>query len=168
MTPAPIPADDADRLAALRQLLILDTAPDERFDKIVAFAAYEFDAPIVLISLIDSERQWFKSRLGVDVCETPREMSFCGHAIVEAGIMVVPDAAVDPRFADNPMVINSPFIRFYAGAPLTLASGHTVGTLCIADMAPRQFDATSLAILSTLRDLVVQELSLPGGGGNAG
>lgn len=164
MIPAPIPEDDAERLASLYELLILDTPPHERFDKIVAFAAFEFEAPIVLISLIDNDRQWFKSKVGLLACETPREISLCGHAILRSEIMVVCDAVNDPRFADNPLVVGAPFIRFYAGAPLTLKSGHAVGTLCIIDTVPREFDDTSLAILSTLRDLVVQELASPDGG----
>jgi GAF domain-containing protein len=167
MIPAPIPEADGERLAALYQLLILDTPPQERFDKIVAFAAYEFDAPIALISLVDSDRQWFKSKLGISACETTRDISFCGHAIMQPDIMVIPDAATDPRFSDNPLVVGAPFIRFYAGAPLTLKSGHAVGTLCIIDTAPREFDDTSLAILLTLRDLVVQELVSPNGGAGA-
>lgn len=164
MITAPIPEGDGQRLAALYKLLILDTPPHERFDKIVAFAAYEFEAPIVLISLIDSNRQWFKSKLGISACETTRDISFCGHAIMQSDIMVIPDAATDPRFSDNPLVVGAPFIRFYAGAPLTLKSGHAVGTLCIIDTAPREFDDTSLAILLSLRDLVVQELASPDGG----
>lgn len=164
MIPAPIPEDESERLAALYDLLILDTPPHERFDKIVAFAAYEFEAPMVLISLIDRDRQWFKAKLGLSTCETTREISFCGHAILRPEIMVVFDAATDPRFFDNPLVVGAPFIRFYAGAPLTLKSGHTMGTLCIIDTVPREFDDTSLAIFLTLRDLVVKEMGSPDGG----
>ncbi len=158
MTAAPIPEDEGERLTALYRLLILDTPPQERFDKIVAFAAYEFEAPIVLISLVDRNRQWFKSKLGIAVCETARDISFCGHTIMHPAIMVVPETAADPRFSDNPLVTGAPFIRFYAGAPLILASGHAAGTLCVIDTVPREFDDISIAILSTLRDLVVQEL----------
>lgn len=159
MLPAPIPDNDAERLAALHALLILDTPPEQRFDKIVAFAATEFDVPIALISLLDRDRQWFKARIGLNACETGRDISFCGHAIVHADIMVVPDALEDERFADNPLVTGEPFIRFYAGAPLTLSSGHAPGTLCLIDTKPRRLDQVELAILSTLRDLVVLELS---------
>lgn len=161
MLAAPIPANDAERLDALFQLLILDTPPEERFDKIVAFAAAEFDMPIVLISLIDTDRQWFKSALGVNVCQTGRDISFCGHAITQPGIFVIPDALADQRFADNPLVTGYPHLRFYAGAPLILDSGLAIGTLCLIDTKPRQLDAIELAIHATLRDLVVQELNSP-------
>lgn len=164
MTPAPIPADDARRLRALRELLILDTPPEERFDRLVAFAAEEFDVPIALISLIDEQRQWFKARVGLEACETSREISFCGHAILQPGFFEVLDAARDPRFADNPLVVGAPFIRFYLGAPLTLPGGATVGTLCLIDNRPREFDAMSHAILGTLRDLAVAELAGRGEG----
>lgn len=159
MTPAPIPANDAERLQALRELLILDTPPEERFDRIVEFAASEFDVPIALISLIDEQRQWFKARVGLTACETSREISFCGHAIVQSELFEVLDAALDPRFADNPLVLGDPFIRFYIGAPLTLPGGATVGTLCLIDTRPREFDAMDRAILGTLRDLAVAELA---------
>jgi len=159
MQAAPIPLDDAARLAALHALLILDTPPEERFDKIAAFAAAEFDVPIVLVTLVDTGRQWFKARIGLPVCETGRDISFCGHAILQPEIMVVPDAREDVRFADNPLVTGDPFIRFYAGAPLQLPSGERLGTLCLIDRVPRTLDALELGILSTLRDLVVLELA---------
>jgi len=158
MLAAPIPADDKERLAALRALLILDTPPEERFDKIVQFAATEFDMPIALLSLIDENRQWFKAIVGLDVCETGRDISFCGHAILQPDIFVIPDARADERFADNPIVTGEPYVIFYAGAPLQLASGFTVGTLCLIDRKPRQLDATELAILTTLRDLLLEEM----------
>lgn len=159
MLAAPIAANDAERLAALRALLILDTPPEERFDRLVEFAQSEFDVPIALISLVDGERQWFKSNIGLPVCETPRDISFCGHAIHADRPLVVPDATLDPRFADNPLVVGEPRIRFYAGAPLILPGGHAVGTLCLIDRTPRTLDAMDLAILETLRDLVVGELA---------
>lgn len=158
MLPAPIPADDEDRLRALRELLILDTPPEARFDRIVAFAAEEFDVPIALVSLVDRERQWFKARVGLDVCETAREISFCGHAIAQPGLFEVLDAAHDPRFVDNPLVVGAPHIRAYLGAPLRMPDGATLGTLCLIDTRPRQFDDMDRAILGTLRDLVVAEL----------
>lgn len=163
MMPAPIPADDEARLAALRELLILDTPPEERFDRIVEFAAAEFDVPIALVSLIDRDRQWFKARVGLAACETAREISFCGHAIMQRELFEVLDAARDPRFADNPLVVGDPFIRFYLGAPLVMPGGATVGTLCLIDTRPREFDAMDRAILGTLRDLVVAELAGQGG-----
>ena len=159
MLPAPIPADDEERLRALRELLILDTPPEERFDRIVAFAASEFDVPIALITLVDRDRQWFKARVGLDACETSREISFCGHAILQPGLFEVLDAARDPRFADNPLVVGAPFIRFYIGAPLRLPGGAAVGTLCLIDTQPREFDAMDRAILGALRDLAAAELA---------
>jgi GAF domain-containing protein len=158
MKPAPIPSDDLQRLQALRELLILDTPPEERFDRVTAFAAGEFDVPICVISLVDENRQWFKARVGVDVCETPRDVSFCGHALEQSDVLLVEDTRQDERFHDNPLVTGEPHIRFYAGAPLVLASGHVAGTLCIIDTKPRQIDALDLAILGSLRDLVVAEL----------
>lgn len=159
MIEAPIPADDNDRLQALRQLLILDTPPEERFDRIVTFAAEEFEMPMVLITLVDEKRQWFKASVGLNVCETSRDISFCGHAILADETMVVPDATKDQRFFDNPFVIKEPHVRFYVGAPLKLPSGQNIGTLCMIDSVPREIDAIELAILSSLRDLVVEELS---------
>ncbi len=158
MLAAPLPRNEAKRLQALRSLLILDTPPEERFDRISAFAAQEFDVPIALVSLVDQDRQWFKSNFGLDVCETKRDVSFCGHAIAKSEPLVVPDALRDPRFADNPLVVGHPFIRFYAGAGLRLPYGQVVGTLCIMDRRPREFDKLDAAILCGLRDLVVDEL----------
>ena len=158
MQEPPRPANEPDRLQALRQLLILDTPPEERFDRLTAFAAQEFDVPTALLSLIDDDRQWFKSRVGVDSCETPRSISFCGHAILQDDIMVVPDVNQDERFIDNPLVTGEPHIQFYAGAPLKLPGGQNVGTLCLIDIKPRTLDDIDLAILSSLRDLAVEEL----------
>ena len=158
MIPAPLPPDDEQRLQALRELLILDTPAEERFDRVAQFAAEQFDMPIVLVSLVDERRQWFKARVGMDVCETDRESSFCGHAIAQPQILVVEDALADERFHDNPLVLGAPNIRFYAGAPLQLPGGAIVGTLCLIDRQPRTLDAIDLAIFSSLRELVVSEL----------
>ncbi len=158
MIPAPIPADDERRLQALREMLILDTPPEERFDRVVRFASEEFDMPMVLVSLVDAQRQWFKARVGVDACETDRESSFCGHAILQPQMMIVEDATRDERFHDNPLVTGAPFVRFYAGAPLQLPGGEIVGTLCMIDRQPRTLDAIDLAIFGSLRELVVSEL----------
>ena len=158
MQEPPRPANEPDRLQALRQLLILDTPPEERFDRLTAFAAQEFDVPTALLSLIDDDRQWFKSRVGVDSCETPRSISFCGHAILQDDIMVVPDVKQDERFIDNPLVTGEPHIQFYAGAPLKLPGGQNVGTLCLIDNKPRTLGDIDLAILGSLRDLAVEEL----------
>ena len=158
MLPAPLPANDDERLRALRELLILDTPPEQRFDRIIAFAAEEFEVPIALLSMVDRNRQWFKARIGLDVCETARDISFCGHAILSDDTLVIPDTLADPRFADNPLVTEAPSIRFYAGAPLQPTPGLRVGTLCLIDTRPRQFDAMDLAILASLRDLAEAEL----------
>lgn len=159
MLAAPIPAYDKERLAALREMLILDTPPEERFDKVVEFAAQEFDVPIALISLLDENRQWFKARVGVDVCETARDISFCGHVILQPDLFIIPDSRADERFADNPLVVNPPHVIFYAGAPLTMPSGFVIGTLCIIDHEPRTLDATEMAIFTSLRDLLLEELA---------
>ncbi len=161
ITPS-MPPNEQERLAALYELLLIDTPPERRFDTIVEFAASEFDVPICLVTLLDHERQWFKARVGLEVCSTPRDISFCGHAILQEEVMVVPDAEADERFIDNPLVISEPHIRFYAGAPLALAPGVSVGTLCIIDTKPRTLDAVELSILSSLRDLLVLELRRAG------
>ena len=158
MIPAPIPPDDAERLAALRQLLILDTPPEQRFDRIVEFATREFDQPKGTMTLIDEDRQWFKARVGVDICESDRATSFCGHAVTGHDLLVVKDLRQDPRFYDNPWVTGVEPVVFYAGAPLVLPSGHVAGTLCVYGPEPRPFDAMDRAILSNLRDLCVEEL----------
>lgn len=159
MKEPPLPLHEDDRLRALRALLILDTPPEERFDRLMDFAAREFDMPIVLLSLVDAQRQWFKARHGLDVCETARGISFCAHAILQDAVMVVPDTALDERFADNPLVTGEPHIRFYAGAPLKMPDGHNIGTFCLIDRKPRSLDAIDLAILQSLRDLAVEELA---------
>lgn len=160
MQAPPLPKDETQRLQALRELLILDTPPEERFDRVARFAAEEFEVPIALVSLIDENRQWFKARVGLPVCETHRDISFCGHAILQDGIFVIEDALLDARFADNPLVTGEPHIRFYAGAPLRLpGGGAAIGTLCLIDRRPRRLDSIGRAILGTLRDLVVEELT---------
>lgn len=158
MMKAPKPDNEIERLQALQALLMLDTPPEERFDRIAAFAASEFNVPMAMVTLVDEDRQWFKARVGLTVCETQRDVSFCGHAIMAPATMVVPDALRDPRFADNPFVIGEPYIRFYAGAPLRVPTGEIVGTLCIMDTQPRQMDRTDLLILNALRALVLEEL----------
>lgn len=149
---------EAQRLQALRALLILDTPPDERFDRIVRFAVGEFDVPMAAVTLVDEDRQWFKASHGLSMCETPRNLSFCGHAILRTECMLVPDASLDPRFFDNPLVQGAPRVRFYAGAPLVLPGGEVVGTLCLFDTRPRELDRIDLAVLGALRDLVVEQL----------
>lgn len=154
----PKPSNEKERLKALVDLLILDTPPEERFDRITQFASFEFNIPIAVISLIDQERQWFKSVVGLDVCGTPRDISFCTHAILQNEILIIEDATKDERFFDNPLVLGEPHIRFYAGAQLILPKGEMVGTLCLIDRKPRFFDNTDMLILSTLRKMVVSEL----------
>lgn len=160
MIPAPRPHDEDQRLQALRAMLILDTPPEERFDRIVRFAADEFDVPMALISLVDDDRQWFKARVGLEACQTGREESFCAHAVHDRATLLVPDALRDERFHDNPLVVGGPHIRFYAGAPLTLKSGAVVGTLCVLDTRQRDFDALDRNILEALRALAVAELEV--------
>jgi GAF domain-containing protein len=158
MIAAPLPHNEKQRLKALRDLVILDTPAEERFDRISAFAAQEFGVPMALVSLVDRDRQWFKSNFGLEARETPRDISFCGHAVTLSEPLVVPDALEDPRFADNPLVTGHPHVRFYAGAGLRLPYGQVVGTLCVMDRRPRDFDRLDIAILCSLRDLVVEEL----------
>lgn len=164
MITPPIPANEQQRLALLYDLLLLDTPPERRLDRIVEFAAIEFAVPICLISLVDSDRQWFKARFGLDVCETPRDISFCGHALASEAVLMVPDALEDLRFHDNPLVTGAPHIRFYAGAPLVCRDGLAIGTLCLIDTVPRTLDATELAILASLRELAVIALTTPEAG----
>ena len=155
----PIPADEARRLEALWALDLLDTPAEERFDRLARLARRLFNVPIALVSLVDSGRQWFKARAGLEVESTPREVSFCGHAIVGDGPLVVEDALEDPRFADNPLVTGAPGIRFYAGAPLRLRGGSALGTLCIIDRVPRLLDAEELQLLDDLARLAEAELA---------
>ncbi len=158
MKSPPLPRNESNRLLALRELLILDTPPEERFDRISAFAAKEFDVPMARVSLVDRDRLWSKSQFGMEERETPRQESFCDHAIHMPDALVVPDALKDERFCDNPMVIGKPYVRFYAGSVLRLPYGQVVGTLCIMDRRPRQFDRLDVAILGGLRDMVVEEM----------
>ncbi len=154
-----IPADEATRLEALRDLNILDTPAEERFDRITRVAMRHFGVPMALVSLVDADRQWFKSRQGLDALETPRDISFCGHAILADEILYVPNALDDARFADNPFVTDSPNVRFYAGAPLHAPTGECIGTLCIIDYKPRTFTAVDMTILRDLADCAESELA---------
>jgi phosphoribosyl 1,2-cyclic phosphodiesterase/DNA-binding response OmpR family regulator len=157
--PASRPADEADRLRALHDLGLLGTPPEERFDRLTRLAQRLFDVPIALVSFVDEHRQWFKSRLGLEVAETPREVSFCAHAIHGTGAFVVPDALLDHRFADNPCVTEPPRVRFYAGWPVRAVDGRPVGTLCIVDRRPRELGAADLQALRDLAALVEGELA---------
>lgn len=158
---APAEAQDEDaRLAALRGYEVLDSAREEAFDRITRLASAIFEVPIALVSLVDEARQWFKSDHGLGVSQTPREVSFCGHAILERAPMVVSDAQGDERFADNPLVLGAPHIRFYAGAPLVTPRGQAVGTLCLIDRQPRSLTPAQRQVLSDLAALVVDQLEL--------
>jgi PAS domain S-box-containing protein len=156
----PVPETETERLAALRGLGILDTPPEPAFDELSALAAYISHSPIALISLVDENRQWFKSRVGWTASETPRDVAFCAHAILQPDLLVVPDASVDERFANNPLVTSPPSIRFYAGAPLVTAEGHALGTLCVIDHKPRELTAAQAHALRALSHQVVAQLRL--------
>lgn len=149
-----IPPREAERLAALWQLGLLDSAPSEGFDRITRLAAKTLAIPIVLVSLLDDSRQWFKSRVGLDASETPRDVSFCGHAIYERRPFVIPDAALDERFAANPLVTGPPYVRAYLGIPLYTRDGHAIGTLCAIDRVPRSFDAVEIATLGDFAKII--------------
>lgn len=158
MLKSPIPINETLRLQALYALDILDTPAEERFDRLTRIAQYSLQAPIVLVNLVDAERVWFKSIQGLEFTESPREISFCGHAILEPEALVVQDTLADPRFSDNPLVLETPLIRFYAGVPLTLSNGLAVGSLCVLDHQPRQLSIEQLALLSDLAQCVIEEL----------
>lgn len=152
--------DEERRLATLGRYGVLDTPPEQAFDDLTRLAAQVLGTPIALVSLIDRDRQWFKSRVGIEVCSTPRDMAFCAHAIHGEDVMVVEDALQDPRFANNPLVTGDPFIRFYAGAPLIADDGLALGTLCVIDRQPRRFDATQRETLALLARQVMAQLTL--------
>lgn len=158
LTPA-IPENDAQRVQTLRQLGVLDTPPEERFDRLTRMARRWFGIPIALVSLVDENRQWFKSRAGLDIPETPRDVSFCGHALLGDQIFMVPDALADPRFSDNPLVTGHPYIRFYAGVPLRIEDGTKLGTFCIMGSEPRVLDIDECEMLLDLASMAEQELA---------
>jgi phosphoribosyl 1,2-cyclic phosphodiesterase len=154
-----LPDNEAERLAALARLNLLDSAPEERFDRFTRIAAALFGVPIALVSLIDAERQWFKSCLGYEAGQSSREVSFCAHALHRREVMVVPDALEDHRFADNPLVAGSPRMRFYAGVPLFVERNLCMGTLCLIDLKPRSFPEEKVRLLADLGALVERELA---------
>lgn len=150
MLPAPIPPNEDERIASLRRMLLLVTPDEESFDRVTRVAQQLFKVPIVLVSLIDENRQWFKSCIGLSVRETGRDVSFCGHAIMNKDLFVIEDARLDPRFADNPLVTSPPHVIFYAGRPLSNSDGHMIGTLCVFDHEPREFSPADRRALTDL------------------
>jgi len=155
-----IPANESDRLVALDRYKILDTLPEQVYDDLTQLAADICGTPIALISLVDKNRLWFKSRVGIDATETPRDISFCGHAVAESAILNVPDARLDPRFADNPLVTKAPNIRFYAGVPLITDDNFALGTLCVIDRQPHDLTEQQIRQLEALSRLVISQLEL--------
>ncbi|MBC2658981.1 sensor domain-containing diguanylate cyclase [Pseudomonas sp. MSSRFD41] len=153
------PNNEALRIQTLRALNVLDTPPEERFDRLTRLAKRLFNVPIALVSLVDGDRQWFKSCMGLEASETARDISFCGHAILGDQILTVCDAEQDMRFHDNPLVVGDPGIRFYAGCPLTVANGSKLGTLCLIDVKPRDLDDEERALLRDLARMAEQELA---------
>jgi GAF domain-containing protein len=157
---APIPLNEVKRLKVLWQYEVLDTVPEELFDDLTELAARICEAPIGMITLVDENRQWFKSKIGVTVKETSRDISFCAHAINQEDLFIVPDAAKDERFAMSPLVISEPKIRFYAGAPLITPDGYALGTLCVIDKVPRELRPDQKQALRILARHVISQLEL--------
>ncbi|TGM52918.1 GAF domain-containing hybrid sensor histidine kinase/response regulator [Leptospira adleri] len=156
----PVPENEVDRIKALKAYQILDTAPEEKFDSLTQIAAYICNSSIALISLIDSDRQWFKAKLGLEDKETPRNISFCQYAILHDELFEVEDALEDERFKDNPLVIGPPFIRFYAGAPLKTPEGYNIGTLCVIDQKPQKLNGKQKNMLKVLSNQVIANFEL--------
>lgn len=152
--------NENDRLRALHEYQILDTAPERAYDDLVELAGQICGTPIALVTLIDRDRQWFKSQLGITGSETPREEAFCAHTILGETVLVVPDARADARFVDNPSVVGDPHVRFYAGAPLLTTDGHALGSLCVVDTVPRTLSPAQLRALAALSRQVVANMEL--------
>lgn len=161
MTLYPIPHDDEKRIEVLDSFALMDTAPEREYDHIIQMASRIFDVQTVLISLVHRDRQFFKARIGLDVCQTERDVSFCTYAIMESGVFVIPDASKDERFRSNALVTGYPNIRFYAGAPLTTSEGHALGSLCLIDPKPREtFSDRDQRVLQDLAAMVLERMEL--------
>src|SRR5262249_51636399 len=155
MTSAPLPEDETTRIQTLRSYEILDTEPEQEFNDLTLLASHICRAHVAMITFIDEHRQWFKAKVGSAVSETPRDVAFCAHTILQHDVMIVPDATADRRFSDNPFVVNDPKIRFYAGAPLIAPDGQSLGTLCVVDLVPRELTESQVAALEALARQVV-------------
>ena len=160
MPEAPKTAHEDERIAVLHALGILDTPKEERFDRITRVAAALFDVPVALVSMVDVNRQWFKSCFGLDTRETDRSASFCAHAILRDEILVIEDTMADPRVSDNALVTGPPYVRFYAGQPIKAKGEHNMGTLCVIDKKPRSFDDDERALLRDLAYWAELELNI--------
>lgn len=160
MQPAPLPENESVRLSVLCQYQILDTEPEIGFDDLTQLAVTFCNTPVALISLIDAERQWFKSKVGLDISSTPRDVAFCSYTILQSDPLIVPDARLDERFATNPFVIQAPYLRFYAGVPLITPGGHALGTLCVIDFVPRELTPGQIEVLQALGRQAVAQLEL--------
>jgi GAF domain-containing protein len=153
-------ATEAARIAALNRYAILDSEPEESFDDLVTLAAHICQTPIAMLSLVDDHRQWFKSKVGVQVRETPRDSSICAHAIKQGDLFIIPDTLKDERFRENPLVTGEPHIRFYAGTPLVNEDGYALGTLCVVDREPRELDPAQKEAITALGRLALRQMEL--------
>jgi len=156
----PVPRNEPKRLKVLWDYEVLDTVPEEVFDDLTELAALVCEAPISLISLVDEDRQWFKSKFGISMSETSRDVSFCAHALNGPELLIVPDATRDRRFSSNPLVTSDPKIRFYAGAPLVTPDGYVLGTLCVLDTKPRDLRPEQKKALGLLARHVISQLEV--------
>ena len=154
----PLPVNEESRLEALRDYDVLDTPPEQAFDDLARLASYICGTPVAMVSLVDGARQWFKAKVGTEMTETPRDVAFCAHAILQPDLFMVPDAEADERFADNPLVRGEPQVHFYAGVPLITPDGHALGTLCAVDRVPRQLSPEQQDALRALARQAMDQL----------